>query len=412
MSLLPTDSGTGFPEAQSLGSKDRPLAPEGGGGTPLDLQNLGLQPVLNALPANVAILDPDGVILTVNEGWSRFSSSVGADAPVHADPGSNYLAVCRVAELSGEASAGLAACGIDSVLKGRQSQFAMHYPCDGPDAPRWCSMIVTPLGEFQPRGALVQHFDITAQHQTEMDLARQLESLSLESRLHTLSELASGITHEITQPLTAISHYCDAVQFILDGPGEHWMTAAGLIGRIQAQTERAVDVVSRLRDFMRSMTPNLQVLSVEDLLHDSVGLAELGARQKNVRLRVLMPQGLPAVSGDATQLKQVLLHLLRNAIEAAGSVDADPRTVTIVAGSDPGWVRISVKDNGPALAHGWSTDLLDAIRDGDGYIQGLELGISQSIVRAHGGKLWLDTMASQGSCFHFTLPMAGESHAF
>lgn len=369
-----------------------------------------LSAVLDAMPANIAILDTTGKIVTVNAAWKRFAAENGADATVIGGTGVDYLAVCREAEASGDMSAGLAAEGIASVLCGREHQFSIEYPCDCPGQTRWFAMSVTALGSESLDGAVVLHFDITARRQNEMEISRQREMLSRESRLHSISELASGITHEMTQPLTAMSYYCDALQALLQRPEANTEDALALVTRLRGQLVRAMDVVTHLRSFMRRLYPELAVLSVNTVLNDASSLVETFARDRKCRLYLCISNDVPAIVGDHAQLKQVLMHLLHNAIEASASVADQVPWVRVTAVREADWVRISVQDNGPGMEGDPGEDIFKMMKTDVASRLGLGLSISLSIVKAHGGRLWLDTTCARGSCFHFTLPVAGEDH--
>lgn len=376
----------------------------------LDTQERQLRAVLDALPANVAVLDSNGMVVAVNRGWCLFAAENGANTAVIQGVGINYLEVCRWSEKSGDHAAGLAADGIESVLDGRKNQFTLEYRCDLTYEARWFAMSVTSLGTSPPQGAVVVHLDITSRRQLEMELSLQREAVAQESRLYSISELASGITHEITQPLTAIGYYCEALQMALESPMGKIDTTVSLVKRIRNQTLRAMDVVSHLRAFMRRLHPNLTVLSVNALLYHATCLVENRARDRKCRLHLSVPDELPPVIGDATQLKQVLMHLLNNAIEATVSASGQEPLVSLMADHDPDWVRISVQDNGPGMDTALARDIFKVMKTGTANRLGLGLGISLSIVNAHGGRLWLDTTYTQGSCFHFTLPVAGGHH--
>lgn len=363
--------------------------------------------VLDALPANVAVLDRSGRIVSVNEGWRRFALQNGGNQLIAEAVNLDYLEVCRQAQRDGDTTAGLAAEGIEAVLSGKRREFSLEYPCDSPQQHRWFSMKVTAFGEDACDGAVVLHFDITAQRQLELQTARQRDMLARESRLHGISELASGITHELTQPLTAMSYYCDALQMAL-APSNHGL-AADLVDRVRNQLSRAMEVVTHLRSFMRRLHPDVAEVDVHELLQQVSGLVESFALDHKCRLNIALPQDLPRVSGDAVQLQQVLVTLLHNAIEASASVPGQVPLVEITGACLVSWVRISILDNGPGMRGTPAENIFKHMQADNSGRLGLGLSISQSIIKAHGGELWLDAGWTQGSCVHFTLPVAGDN---
>lgn len=364
--------------------------------------------VLDALPANVAVLDRSGRIVSVNEGWRRFARDNGGNQLIADGVNLDYLEACRQAQRDGDTTAGLAAEGIEAVLSGRKRQFSLEYACDSPQQHRWFSMKVTSFGEVACDGAVVLHFDITAQRQLELQTARQRDMLARESRLHGISELASGITHELTQPLTAMSYYCDALQTALT-PSNHAL-AADLVLRVRNQLNRAMEVVTHLRSFMRRLHPDIAEVDIHGLMQQVSGLVESFALDHKCRLNVALPHDLPLISGDAVQLQQVLVTLLHNAIEASASVPGQVPVVEINAACLVSWVRISILDNGPGMRGTPAENIFKHMQADNRGRLGLGLSISQSIIKAHGGELWLDAGWTRGSCVHFTLPVAGDTH--
>ena len=125
--------------------------------------------ILNALPAYIALLDSQGLIISVNEAWQRFDGANAIQCPGHGI-GVNYLEVCDNARGDDASEANRVAAGIRSVLGGALKSFSTEYPCHSPTAQRWFLMTVTPLADDRPNGAVVMHMDVTARRQSEENL--------------------------------------------------------------------------------------------------------------------------------------------------------------------------------------------------------------------------------------------------
>jgi diguanylate cyclase (GGDEF)-like protein/PAS domain S-box-containing protein len=125
--------------------------------------------ILNAIPVNIALLDHDGVILSVNRTWQEFSDANGLLGPGHA-AGVDYLDVCENARQAGSTDGGLAADGIRSVLSGQATEFSMEYPCHSPTQQRWFLMTVTPLSVNEALGAVIRHLNMTSEHMAKESL--------------------------------------------------------------------------------------------------------------------------------------------------------------------------------------------------------------------------------------------------
>jgi signal transduction histidine kinase len=233
---------------------------------------------------------------------------------------------------------------------------------------------------------------------------RQQTLLAHASRLGTLGEMASALVHEINQPVTAITLYAEAglTRARHDALGS--VEARETLEKIIAQSTRAHAIIQRIRRFARQGKPSYTTVRIDDVLEDLADFLNLEARRHRLDLRYDIAPGLPPVLADALQVQQVILNLVRNALEAMSDGDGKTRTLAISARAAPNAVEIAVQDSGPGLP----PDALDQLSHPffttkpDGL--GLGLSISQSIVEAHGGRLWATANAGPGVTFHLTLP--------
>jgi two-component system, LuxR family, sensor kinase FixL len=249
--------------------------------------------------------------------------------------------------------------------------------------------------------------DITDRHHAE-DEARQLqERLTHFSRLSTMGEMAAGLAHEINQPLSAIATYSQACQRLLRQAEPDIPDVISALEQVNAQALRAGEVIRRLRNFVKNREVKREWVNCERLLEDLRTLAETDARLHNVRLRLDVARDLPGVHADAIQLQQVVLNLVRNAIDAMVECPEDRREIVLRAfGPEEGLVQITVADQGSGLAPGADEHLFNPFFTTKTTGTGLGLAISHSIIRAHGGRLWHTSNEPCGMCFHFTLPAA------
>jgi len=266
------------------------------------------------------------------------------------------------------------------------------------------------------RALIGQCIDRSAQHRAEEELAALHDQLAHVNRLSVMGEMASGIAHEINQPLTAISAYAQACRRMVSaGPlpaGSEEFTDA--LDQIALQAQRAGEVIRRLRGFVRRGESSRATTQLGEVLRGVVKLAEVDARNHEITIERLIPNSLPAVLADPVQIQQVVLNLLRNAMEATppGAAEDGSRMVCLRAESTGDEVRVSVLDRGhgiePATATRLFTPFFTTKRTG----MGLGLSICQSIIEAHGGRIDYSPREGGGSCFRFTLPVApGEREA-
>ncbi|MDH5271647.1 MAG: PAS domain S-box protein [Gammaproteobacteria bacterium] len=254
--------------------------------------------------------------------------------------------------------------------------------------------------------------DVTDRRATE-DEARQLqERLTHFSRLSTMGEMAAGLAHEINQPLAAIATYAQACQRFVRSPDRDDADVLEALEQINAQALRAGEVIRRLRNFVKNREVKREPVDCNRLLDDLRTLAETDARLHNVRLRIDAEPSLPLVYADPIQLQQVVLNLVRNAIDAMSEAPATRREVLLSTRQSPdGEIEIVVADHGSGLAPEAAEHLFNPFFTTKAGGTGLGLAISRSIVRAHGGRLWHTPNEGTGARFHFTLPAAPVSLA-
>ena len=234
---------------------------------------------------------------------------------------------------------------------------------------------------------------------------RQQTLLAHASRLNILGEMASGLAHEINQPITAINLYAEAgltrVRNDALGPAE----ARETLEKITAQTARAYAIIQRIRHFGRQSKSHYATIRISDLFEDITDFLNLEARHHQIALHYDITPELPLVQADALQVQQVILNLVCNAMDAMNDdVELETRTLTISARAEATGVEIAVQDSGPGLGPAVQDQLLHPFFTTKPNGLGLGLSISHSIIEAHGGRLWATPNAGRGVTFHFTLP--------
>jgi len=264
---------------------------------------------------------------------------------------------------------------------------------------------------FRADGSVLKYVgtvhDVTDRRRAE-DEARVLqERLTHFSRLSTMGEMAAGLAHEINQPLSAIATYAQACQRLIRQPEPGIEDVITALEQINAQALRAGEVIRRLRNFVKNREVKREPVDCARLLEDLGTLAETDARLHNIRLRLECGDSLPMVHADPIQLQQVILNLVRNAIDAMADATEDRREVVLTTRMTPdGEVEVTVADHGTGLAPEATEHLFNPFFTTKASGTGLGLAISRSIVRAHGGRLWHTPNDVCGVRFHFTLPVS------
>lgn len=247
--------------------------------------------------------------------------------------------------------------------------------------------------------------DITVRKEAEADAREQRERLAHVDRLSTMGEMASGIAHEINQPLTAIATYARATRRMLEKGLGSVEELGATLEQIGKQAERAGEVIRRLRAFMRKRESINEQVDLNEQLRVVIRLAEVDARHHDCRIDAELAADLPAVHADAVQIQQVALNLIRNAIDATEALPASRRVIHVRTRLPaPDRVEVQVEDQGPGVVDPdrLFTPFFTTKHEG----MGLGLSISSSIVTAHGGRLWHEPGGEGGARFCFNLPVA------
>lgn len=246
--------------------------------------------------------------------------------------------------------------------------------------------------------------DISERRRMEAQ-SRSLQSeLAHITRLTTMGEMATGLAHELNQPLTAITQYSDAALSSTDTEDSTDPELAECLIEIREQAHRAGEIIQQLRQFVSKGKTEKSPICLNRLVRQTVRLIEPDARDKNVRISTSLNDDVAEVTLDRVQIAQVLVNLLRNSIEAIDQAESDQRTVSITTSRKSGEVvDVTIRDTGPGVNS--TTAVFEPFHSNKATGLGMGLPISRSIIEAHGGTLWADATVCEGASFHFTLPL-------
>jgi len=363
------------------------------------------QAVLDALSAQIAVLDATGRITAVNEAWRRFARGNGASPELEAGIGLNYLSAC--CDVSAEDPDGLAhrsAEGIRSVLSGELPHFQLEYPCHSAQNQRWFLMSVTPLGvDFG--GVVVAHMDISERVRAEQESRRRREEVAHASRLSSVTVLAASLVHELSQPLAAANLYAEAAVALGQKEPLDRTYLLSVMDDMRGQVDRATRIVEGLRRFMRRGEIKKEPSRLEERVHEAVALVAPLARRKRVRLKLDLQTEPVIVRANPLQIEQVIVNLLCNAIEAIDLASSPIRNIRVGVETLAREARVTVADTGPGLGPEWGARIFGVLETKKESGMGMGLAISRTIVEAHGGKIWAEPGTDTGAVLRFTLPL-------
>jgi two-component system sensor kinase FixL len=244
--------------------------------------------------------------------------------------------------------------------------------------------------------------DLTERRESERRLHELQSELLHVARLSEMGQMASALAHELNQPLSAISSYLSGARLSLDR-GDASRAHTG-IEKAAEQVERTGKIIRRLRDFVRKGEAERRMENLAQTVEEASALALVGAKVDGVKLEVQLDPTAPAVFIDKIQIQQVLVNLIRNAVEATAAVSR--RELTIDSRSAAHMVEVSVADTGPGIDAAIKAKLFQPFVTSKASGMGVGLSLCRSIIEAHGGLLWAEDNPTGGAVFRFTVPAA------
>ncbi|MCB1751490.1 MAG: PhnD/SsuA/transferrin family substrate-binding protein [Gammaproteobacteria bacterium] len=260
-------------------------------------------------------------------------------------------------------------------------------------------------------GSVVVFRDISVRKQAEEDARLHQMELAHVARLSTMGEMASSIAHELNQPLTAIATNSHACIRMLETGVVDREKCADVLERIGAQAERAGEIIRHLRKFVSKEQPESTPVDINELIVEVLTLIRPEASRAGVRIITDLGPDIGAVAAQRIQIDQVIVNLLRNAIDAIAEADSPRREIHILTRMDGDAKRVvtTVADSGPGLDDETRKQLFTPFVTTKPKGMGLGLSISLGIIEAHNGNLFLDTAPGAGAVFRFTLPVIREA---
>jgi PAS domain S-box-containing protein len=368
---------------------------------------------LDSLPAHVALLDADGIIVSVNRMWRDAAGT--ADADDLAGLGRSYFDSVEDPDGMFADEAPVVSTGLRAVLSGESPMFAREYLRLVGREPRWFKFVATPVSKTEPRGAVVMHFDITDRIMAEEALRAAKEQAEFANR--SKSEFLANVSHELRTPLNAIIGFSEVMQREMFGP----------LGKLQYK-EYAKDIhdsgvhllkiINDILDLSKIEAGKFELhkekLQMSDVVRSCLRLVSDRANAGKLALRTDVPTDLPPLIADSRAVKQILINLLSNAVKftpAGGEV-------RVAAARDPnGDFVLKVIDTGIGIAEKDIAKAMAAFGQVDGALNrkyagtGLGLPLVRLLAELHSGSLQLESKPNQGTMVTVRLPQPREAMA-
>jgi two-component system sensor histidine kinase DctS len=261
-------------------------------------------------------------------------------------------------------------------------------------------------------GWMASVLDVSEQRRVESVARAQQDKLAEASRLTTVGELASTLSHELNQPLAAIASFAAAGRNML-AAGSSTAEIAPLMQDIAAQAERAGRVIKSVRNFVQRGERKRELIDMSQLARDIAPLVTLQARGAKVTVQWDVPNSLPPVQADKILIEQVLLNLTRNGAEAMQSLNTTPKLLRVSLCVQDGTgsndtILVSVYDSGHGIDASTEQAMYTPFYTTKTQGMGLGLSICRNVIEQHAGRLWFDRLSPQGTAFRFTLPLAAQ----
>ena len=354
---------------------------------------------LQALPAEIAVLDRDGQIIATNQAWQDFASGNAAANEPSVAVGANYLEVCRRAAQDGAATPALD--GLRDVIEGRRQEFSLEYPCHSPEEQRWFLMTAAPLGARG--GAVITHLNITERKQAET---------ALRDADRAKDNFLAMLAHELRNPLASIRNGLGVLRKL----GAQDSSVDHLLGTMDGQADHLTRLVDDLMDVSRISLGKFELqkrsIDLAATLAQAIDVSRHLFKAKNIDLRMNSSCELMPLDGNSVRLTQVFANLLSNA--AKYTKDGGRVQVKLERIGDE--ASVSIGDTGAGIPRELLPHIFDPFVQGDGeegrLKQGLGIGLAlaRTITQMHGGEIEARSEGEGlGSTFTVRLPLVADA---
>ncbi|MGF6660148.1 C4-dicarboxylate-specific signal transduction histidine kinase [Paraburkholderia atlantica] len=264
----------------------------------------------------------------------------------------------------------------------------------------------------EPNQGVAYILDLSAQKQAEKKIRDSEEryrdvqaELAHANRVATMGQLAASIAHELSQPVTAtVANAEAALRWLAREPADLG-EARRALDRIVRDTNRAGDVLGRIRQLVRKAPRKKEPVDINEAIREITELVQGEARKSGARVEMQLAEDLPSIEGDRVELQQVLLNLIINALEAMGSLEGTRHVQVSTGEADGAGVVVTVRDSGPGFGPNGAEHAFNAFYTTKATGLGMGLSICRSIIDAHGGRLWVGESTPRGAAVQFTVPL-------
>jgi len=257
---------------------------------------------------------------------------------------------------------------------------------------------------------LIIQRDVTDKKQAEEEIQRQQREMAHVTRLSTMGEMASGMAHELNQPLTALISYCGAAATLVNSLPSPSPQLGEILGRAEKQAHRASKIIWHLRDFLGKEDFDKEPVDIDRIIEGVIEFIQPELKNGNVNVEHHSGARGCKVMANKVQIEQVLVNLLMNSLEAINGSKKTTGHISVQTRLLPNEsIETTVTDNGSGIAADMTDRMFDPFQTSKSSGMGMGLSISRSIIEEHGGKIWTDAQHHSGAIFGFNLPIANDT---
>ena len=249
--------------------------------------------------------------------------------------------------------------------------------------------------------------DITDRKRAEEDTQRYQRDMAHVMRLSTMGEMATGMAHELNQPLTALVSYCGTAASLMNSLPSPPQQLGEMLERATEQAHRAGDIIRHLREFVSKGEKDKESVDLDQIIRDVITFLKWEVQESGVKIKLRLDGQAHKVTVDKIQIEQVLINLVRNSLEAFEHAEMAEGRVVIQTGLLPNaMIEVRVTDNGPGIDATMADKIFDQFQTSKETGMGIGLSLCRTLIEVHGGKLWVDKNHQNGALFGFKLPVS------
>jgi two-component system sensor kinase FixL len=249
--------------------------------------------------------------------------------------------------------------------------------------------------------------DITDKKRAEEEARRHNQEIAHVTRLSIAGEMASGMAHELNQPLTALVSYCGTAKLLVNSMSSPPQQLGEILDLAREQAHRAGDIIRHLREFVSKGGNDRELLNIDHVIREIIIFLKHDVQKCGVKIEFHPGCQACKVKIDKIQIEQVLINLVRNSLEAIKSAEITKGQIVLRSRIFPDdSVEVTLTDNGPGIDATMVNMIFDPFKTSKETGMGIGLSLSRTIIEAHGGKLWVDKNYQNGALFAFELPVS------